>query len=251
MLANASPLFEEKRDLLLSALAPDVHDPVLLHRPSMRSAFPSDDHPVDASEIQRTEILEERLDRQEPYNSGRVAKNRDPWYSVFPILNAHAKPHVREAAHPAQFGLEQAAHTLLAFRQHLINVPVSAAHGVAHRRDVLRRHTFVEQVAHRVDEDLPRSTPRERLLQLVVDHTQVEPVFERVSRDPAEALSERFRVTELATRTDLGASTHRVPGRVRPLNGRAVAHMANIRRITSASQRKSAEPMPPDSPSAD
>ena len=251
MLANASPLFEEKRDLLLSALAPDVHDPVLLHRPSMRSAFPSDDHPVNANEIQRTEILEERLDRQEPYNSGRVAKNRDPWYSVFPILNAHAKPHVREAAHPAQFGLEQAAHTLLAFRQHLINVPVRAAHGVAHRRDVLRRHTFVEQVAHRVDEDLPRSTPRERLLQLVVDHTQVEPVFERVFRDAAEALSERFRVTELATRTDLGASTHRVPGRVRPTQWPSRRSCGEDKANNVSSQWKSAEPMPPDSPSAD
>lgn len=218
VLANASPLLEEERHVLLPALAPDVHYPGLLHRPSVVSAFPSHDDPVDASEIQGAKILEERLDRQEPHNSGRVAKGRYPGNSVLPILNTNAKPHVRQAAHPAQFALQQAAHAVVALRQHLINVPVRPAHRVTHRRDVRRRHTFVEQVAHRVDEDFPRPTPRQRLLQFVIDQTQVEPLLERVSGDCAETLSDRFRVTELATRTDLGASTNRIPSGVRPFD---------------------------------
>ena len=71
----------------------------------MGSAFPSDDHPVDPSEIQRAEIFEERLDRQEPHDCGRVAKRCDSGNAVLAVLNTHAEPHVRQAAHPAQFGL--------------------------------------------------------------------------------------------------------------------------------------------------
>src|SRR5450759_246434 len=42
--------------------------------------------------------------------------------------------------------------------------------------------------------------------------------------DAAKPLGEPLRVAVLATRRNLGAATHRVPGRVSPLDGALVAH---------------------------
>jgi histone H3/H4 len=103
-------------------------------------------------------------------------------------------------------------------------VPVGPSHDVANARDVVGWNVLVKEVAHRVDEDLPRASPVQRLLKLLWHESQVEALLEGVSRHAAETLREHLCVAEFAARAHLRAAADGVPRRVRPLNRRAVAH---------------------------
>jgi hypothetical protein len=46
-------------------------------------------------------------------------------------------------------------------------MPVSSSHDVSNTTDVVGWNVFVKEVAHRVDEDLPRASPVQRLLKLL------------------------------------------------------------------------------------
>ena len=60
-------------------------------------------------------------------------------------------------------------------------MPVSQSHNVADSSDVVDWNVLVKEVAHRVDEDLPRASPLQRLLKLLGHESQVEALLERVS----------------------------------------------------------------------
>ena len=164
MLSNASPLFEKERYTLQPALASNANYPVLSHRPSMWAALAADNHPIDTGQIERAEIFKQRLNGEEPHDSGCVAKRGQPRQAMFAVFEADAEPDVRHAPHPVQLRLQEPPHAVVTLCQHLVDVPIGPPHDLAHRGDVGGRHVFVKQVAHRVDEDLSRSTPRERLI---------------------------------------------------------------------------------------
>lgn len=103
-------------------------------------------------------------------------------------------------------------------------MPVSSSHDLSNATDAVGWNVFVKEVAHRVDEDLPRASPVQRLLKLLGHQSQVEPLLEGVPRHAAETLREHLRVAELAARTHLDAASHRIPSCVRPLDGRAITH---------------------------
>src|SRR5689334_12309190 len=103
-------------------------------------------------------------------------------------------------------------------------MPMSSSHDLSNATDVVGWNVFVKEVAHRVDEDLARASPVQRLLELLGHQSQVEPMLEGMSRHAAETLTEHLRVAEFAARTHFRAAADRVPRRVRPLNRRAVAH---------------------------
>ena len=60
----SAPLLEEERDLLLYGLAPDTINPFRTHGPGFSPTLASDNDPMNASKVDRADILEERLDRQ-------------------------------------------------------------------------------------------------------------------------------------------------------------------------------------------
>ena len=126
--------------------------------------------------------------------------------------------------HPPQLTPQQLAQSLVPFGEDLKYVPVSPSHDVANARDVVGWNVLVKEVAHRVDEDLPRASPVQRLLELFGNESEVEALLERVSRHTAETFREQLRVAELAARAHLRAAPDGIPRRVRPLNRRAVAH---------------------------
>ena len=64
-LSYSTPLFEEKRNLRLLALISNGSDPFGLHWPGTRTALASYDYPIDAGQIESSEILQERFDRKE------------------------------------------------------------------------------------------------------------------------------------------------------------------------------------------
>ena len=61
----STPLVEEERYPLSYSLAPDAIHPFRTHRSGFRPALAANDHPVNSSKIDRSNILEEWLDRQE------------------------------------------------------------------------------------------------------------------------------------------------------------------------------------------
>ena len=53
----STPLLEEERDLLSYGLAPDAIDPFWTHRSGFSPALSSDNYPMNASKVDRTDIL--------------------------------------------------------------------------------------------------------------------------------------------------------------------------------------------------
>jgi hypothetical protein len=99
--ANASPLLEEKRYPLSAAFSPDPHNPIPQHWPCARSAFTPNDHPIYVSEIERTQILQQRLDGQKSKSRRCRTKRIDSRHSVLAIFDADAICHIRQVCHPA------------------------------------------------------------------------------------------------------------------------------------------------------
>ena len=62
LLSHSTPLFEKKGNARFPTLVTHGNNPFLFHRPSSRTAFPPDDSPTDAGEIELAEIFEQRLD---------------------------------------------------------------------------------------------------------------------------------------------------------------------------------------------
>ena len=86
----------------------------------------------------------------------------------------------------------------------------------------------MEQVGHRVHENLPRFSPPQRLLYLFGHEAQVEPLLVRMSRDASEPFRERLGVTVFTARAELRAATYRVPGALRPSDGGLCAHIISL-----------------------
>src|SRR3954454_17449931 len=60
-LSHAAPLFEEKWNALALTLIANGGDPFLFKRPCAGSAFPTYNHPMDATKIEFTQILKQRF----------------------------------------------------------------------------------------------------------------------------------------------------------------------------------------------
>ena len=227
----AAPLLEEERDPLRATLLSNLQHPIPSHRASVRAALSADDRPVDAGEIDGAEILKEGFHRHEPDGGGRVTERRKAWQTVRAVLDADAKPDVRQAGHPAQGARQQIVHPLVPLGQHLVDVPICPAHHVADGGKIVGGNVLVKEVTHRVDEDPPRLPPACWFIQLLRNKTEIEPLLERVARNAAKPLGEDLGVAELAAGAHLRATTYRVPRRVGPLDRGSITHaMAKIMR---------------------
>jgi len=72
--------------------------------------------------------------------------------------------------------------------------------------------------------DEPSLLPRGRKAKGMRHEAKIEALLERMPGDAAKPLGEPLRIATLATRGDLAATPHRVPGRVSPFDGAPVAH---------------------------
>lgn len=224
VLSCATPLLEEEGHPLCSALTTDVNDPISKHRTRVWAALAADDDPVDLAQVERPEVSEQGFYREESKACGRVLERPNARQTVASIFNADTEGHVFKVRHPPQLTRQQFAQSLVALGEDLKQMPVSLSHDLSNATDVVGWNAIVKEVAHRVDENLPRATPVQWLLKLFGHQSEVEALLEGVSRHAAEALREHLRVAELAARAHLRAAANRVPRRVRPLNRRAVAH---------------------------
>src|SRR5580704_10656728 len=100
--------------------------------------------------------------------------------------------------------------------------------GLLHRlKDLVNegtRHLFVEQVAHRVHEDHPRTRPLQWLVQSLGPEGEIEPSRKRMTWDPPKSLGEACSIAVVAAARDLRASGNRIPRCIRPLDRRPISH---------------------------
>jgi transposase len=91
---------------------------------------------------------------------------QDADQTVTSIFDADAEGDVVKIGHPPQLTPQQFAQSLVALGEDLKYVPVSSPHDLSNARDVVGWNVFVKEVAHRVDKDLPRASPMQRLIEL-------------------------------------------------------------------------------------
>ena len=156
------PLLEEESHPFAFAGVPDVEDPSFLHGPRSRPAFTADDDPGYPPEINIPHGPQQRFDGEEPDRGGRRPKMPDSRRRRM-VLDGHAAPDMRGRRALPVASPKVGSHERAALRQHLEHMPVRGLHRLERAVDEIGRYPLVEQVAHRIDEDPPRSFPRERL----------------------------------------------------------------------------------------
>ena len=109
-------------------------------------------------------------------------------------------------------------------RENLEHVTPRLIHHVKHLVDERHGDAVVEKVAHTIDEDPPRLTPRQREPKLIRVQRQREAGhIPRISHS-LQPTREALRVAELAPRRDFRATGYGVPSRICPLNRRDRTH---------------------------
>lgn len=141
-----------------------------------------------------------------------------------PVLDAHAPPDMGGFRRGPKRALEHRRHAVGPLGEDLVGVPIRRQHHPAHLLDELVRNPVVEQVAHRVDENLLRLRPPDGIAQFLRHEAQVEAELEGMAGHTPETLGEGLRVAVDASWADLRAPAHGIPRRVRPLDFRIVAH---------------------------
>lgn len=111
-LAHTAPLLEEEPHLGAPALIADRSDPLPSHRSRAGTALAADNDPVDVAQVDASNILKQRFDRQEPNGSGRCTQMLDPRQTVLAVLDTHAPPDVRKVGCMAQPRPQQIAQPL-------------------------------------------------------------------------------------------------------------------------------------------
>ena len=106
-LSDAAPLFEKKGHIFRSALGADITNPSSFHRASTRPAFATDDNPVDAFELNRAEMFQERLNGKETDFGWSLAQQINPGQTMLPVFNAHAPPNVILLGGKTKFAFQQ------------------------------------------------------------------------------------------------------------------------------------------------
>src|SRR5262245_7069568 len=95
VLSCPAPLLEEECDTRRQALVADAADPLRAHRPGAGAALPADDHPGDPGQIDCSQVLQQRLDGQEPDRGRGGAEMVDSWKPVLAVLDTDPPPDMR------------------------------------------------------------------------------------------------------------------------------------------------------------
>ncbi len=139
-----------------------------------------------------------------------------------PLLEkeGHAHPHV---GRPVQLGSEF-RQPLRPLREDLERMPRGLFHGAENPSDEAEGNLLVEKVAHAVHEDRPGLLPSHGKVKTLRPEPKIKPLFEVVTGNSTPTLCKDLGIATLATRADLRAARHRIPGRIGPLYCGADTH---------------------------
>jgi hypothetical protein len=180
-----------------------------------------------AGQIDTAEVLKKWLDAQEPDPRCRTTEVINAWDAIPLVLNAYPPPNVRSVRGITKFGSEQVPKTLGTFGKNLVSVPVGLKHDARHTLDVLVGYAVLEEIAHTIDENSLWRGPSQGFQKLLRHQARREPMLIRVAGDAAETLGECLRIAVFAAGADFKATTHWIPGRLRPLDLGMLTHSAS------------------------
>src|SRR5438874_1535460 len=114
------------------------------------------------------------------------------------------------------------------FSEDLVDVVVGLRHHIEDLRHVVVPDAFVEEVAHRVEEDDTRLLPLKRVVQPVPPKTKVKALLVGVARDASESFSERLRVAVGAASRHLVAARYGIPCGLSPFDCAGACHFCSF-----------------------
>ena len=103
-------------------------------------------------------------------------------------------------------------------------VPVRRLHGLEDFEDEVGRHSLMEEIAHRVDEDGARLFPFQWESETLGPKLEIKPLLKRMTWHTTEPLGKCLGVTVFTAWTDFRAPSDWVPGGVGPLDGGIKRH---------------------------
>jgi len=103
VLLHTTPLLEEEGNILTAALPENGKHPFLFHGPCPEAALAANYHPIDPTQIELSEIFEQRFDGQKPHPRGSLSQACNARNPISSVFNAHTYPNLRESAQPTQF----------------------------------------------------------------------------------------------------------------------------------------------------
>ena len=115
-------------------------------------------------------------------------------------------------------------------------VPVRRLHGLEDFEDEVGRHSLMEEIAHRVDEDGARLFPSQGKVQTLGPKLEVEPLLKRMTRHAAKPFCKRLGIAVLAARTYLRAAGDWVPGGVGPFDWGVLRHLLSNKMVVQVHQ---------------
>ncbi len=140
--------------MCLNARVTDAPCPRQLHRPEVWTGLATRDDPINALEVDPTDVAQKGLARKEPNGCWHLAQLVDS-REVLRGLYRDAEPHV---GWPIET-VGESASSNCAFGQNLVGVLWSLSDHIENVLDKRHGHPCVEEVAHRIDEDDPWGTP--------------------------------------------------------------------------------------------
>lgn len=105
-------------------------------------------------------------------------------------------------------------------------MPVRRQHHAADLLDVVVRHLVVEEVAHRIHENLLGRRPPDGVAQFFGHQAQIETELEGMSFHATESLGQGLGVAMLTPWADFSAAPDWVPSGICPLDFRVEAHVS-------------------------
>ena len=115
-LMYSAPLLKKERNVSLTALFPQLVNPVSVHWPGSMTALPADNYPLQAFKVNFTEVFEEGFDREKLDCCRNTAQVFDARQSVLAILHADSPPDVLAASSVAKFGCQHVSHSFRTLR---------------------------------------------------------------------------------------------------------------------------------------
>ena len=141
-----------------------------------------------------------------------------------PVLDTDTAPNMFGTGRISVAPEQIVPHQGTALRQDLEEVPIGLLHDIEDTIHELQRDILVEKITHGIHEYQARTLPPNRLIKALMPQHQVEPHLEMMPRDTTEALRESLGITVIAAPRNLGATRHRIPSRISPLNARSISH---------------------------
>src|ERR1700722_20157721 len=115
-------------------------------------------------------------------------------HRILRVLYGHAQPDMRRGQAIGIPLIEIAGEQRTALGEYLEGMPVRPFHGVEHLVDEGPRHLFMEEVAHRIDEDAPWRFPGQGLDKPRRSQREIEAIPERMVPHAAEAFGKALGV---------------------------------------------------------